>query len=53
MREDGRPVHLSNDYRALREVAGEMGERFGLEVRTRDVGPGPRPCSEWRCSSKP
>jgi len=45
VREDGRPVHLSNDYRALREVAGEMRARFGLEVRTRDVGAGTPPLS--------
>jgi hypothetical protein len=40
VREDGRGVHLSNDRRALRAVAVEMRERFGLEVRTRDVGAG-------------
>jgi hypothetical protein len=45
VREDGRAVYLSNDRRALREVAVEMRERFGLEVRTRDVGAGTPPLS--------
>jgi hypothetical protein len=45
VREDGRAVYLSNDRRALREVATEMRERFGLEVRTRDVGAGTPPLS--------
>ena len=40
VREDGRAVYLSNDRRALRAVATQMRERFGLEVRTRDVGAG-------------
>ncbi|UZJ26956.1 hypothetical protein RHODO2019_18900 (plasmid) [Rhodococcus antarcticus] len=45
VREDGRAVHLSNDYRTLREVATDMRARFGLEVRTRDVGAGTPPLS--------
>ena len=45
VREDGRAVYLSNDRRALREVAVAMRERFGLEVRTRDVGAGTPPLS--------
>jgi hypothetical protein len=45
VREDGRAVHLQSDKRALRAVATEMRERFGLEVRTRDVGAGTPPLS--------
>jgi hypothetical protein len=45
VREDGRAVHLSNDYRVLRAVATEMRERFGLEVRTREMGAGTPPLS--------
>ncbi|UZJ27059.1 relaxase/mobilization nuclease domain-containing protein (plasmid) [Rhodococcus antarcticus] len=45
VREDGRAVRLQSDRRALREVATEMRERFGLEVRTREVGAGTPPLS--------
>jgi len=40
VRDDGTPVHLANDYRALREVAKEMRAEFGLDVRTREPGAG-------------
>jgi len=40
VREDGTPVYLGRDFVALREVAQDMQQRFGLAVRVREAGAG-------------